>query len=191
MRSFVAAIQNALPGLLVRLGSAAQYRLDHGWSCFLPYKAMPLYQHSEGHSSARRLNSRGARQSPEPGNGTAGNTASLRGTIPAMQRASGGLRLHARQFRQSCLRLGLLAIRGYTQNPATRLQPRVRSRTRTPVNGLCRSGALRSMPRGYRRDFQRTGMARSFYRLSPRHVVENFKSGKRVLSRSRRTATLQ
>lgn len=94
-----------------------------------------------------------------------------------MQMPSFGLRLHLAIF-AALLAAGVAAVRAYNQDAPASAQPRVPSARSTPVN-LYIDAALCAQCHGdIARNFRKTGMARSFYRLSPQNVVEDFQSGK-------------
>src|SRR5713226_6642908 len=82
-----------------------------------------------------------------------------------MQMASRGLRLHPAVF-AAVLAAGVLAVHAYTQSSAT------------PVNKYVDPTLCTQCHADIAGNFRKTGMARSFYRLSPQNLVEDFKSGK-------------
>ena len=94
-----------------------------------------------------------------------------------MQMACGGWRLHAAIF-AAVLAAGVLAVRAYTQDAASPAQSRVRSVGGAPVNTYVDPALCAQCHADIARNFRKTGMARSFYRLSPQNLVEDFKSGK-------------
>jgi predicted CXXCH cytochrome family protein len=94
-----------------------------------------------------------------------------------MQVASRGLQWHAAIF-AAALAAGVLAVRAYTQDAAASAQPRVPSARSAPVNPYIDPALCAQCHADIARNFQKTGMARSFYRLSPQNLVEDFQSGK-------------
>jgi len=90
--------------------------------------------------------------------------------------ASWGLKLHPAIF-AAVLAAGILAVRAYTQDAAS-AQPRVSSDRGTPVNKYIDPAPCAQCHADIAGNFRKTGMARSFYRLSPQNLVEDFKSAK-------------
>jgi predicted CXXCH cytochrome family protein len=76
------------------------------------------------------------------------------------------------------LAAGVLAVCAYTQNGAASPPPRVPSGRATSVNKYTDPALCAQCHADIAGSFRKTGMARSFYRLRPQNLVEDFKSGK-------------
>ena len=92
-----------------------------------------------------------------------------------------GWRLHPAIF-AAVLAVGVLAVRAYTQgahtpDAAASARPRVPSAGATGVNSYIDPALCAQCHADIARNFRKTGMARSFDRLSPQNLVEDFKSG--------------
>ena len=91
-----------------------------------------------------------------------------------MKMASRDWRLHSAIF-AAVLVAGVLAVRAYTQGVPASSVPSARS---APVNKYIDPALCAQCHADIAGNFRKTGMARSFYRLSPQNLVEDFKSGK-------------
>jgi hypothetical protein len=91
-----------------------------------------------------------------------------------MKMASWGLRLDPTIF-AAVLAAGVLAVRAYTQDVPASSVPSARS---APVNKYIDPALCAQCHAFIAGNFRKTGMARSFYRLTPQNLVEDLKSAK-------------
>jgi hypothetical protein len=97
-----------------------------------------------------------------------------------MQQALRFVRLHS-AIAAALLAVLALAVAGYTQNAAP-AQPRVARPAE--ANNYVAPALCEKCHTEIARNFRKTGMARSFYRLNPRNLVEDFTRGWRQPSSS-------
>src|SRR5262245_1736467 len=70
------------------------------------------------------------------------------------------------------------AAEGYSQSKAGSARPIAQSRATSPANRYVDPARCAECHTEIARSFQKTGMARSFYRMSAQKAVEDFQSGK-------------